>query len=212
MAIDNTDFVDTDSTHRQGSSASGPAPTREELDSRLTGAQQQLAKLRETHEQVEREIAAIEERRRRRAEFAQGLEEMRHELTRAVAILEKAELDARRTAEQVARSLEGIRGASESLEPLNEEAWVAETWEQELSRGLATVDNARMELNSARLKWPQLEGKSPIAAGGTDSPVATIAQLPLSQLCRIGFALTWPLAAVALLAVAAGIAVLVRKG
>ena len=212
MAIDNTDFVDTDSGHRQGSFAGGPAPTREELDSRLTGAQQQLAKLRETHEQVEREIAAIEERRRKRAEFAQGLEEMRHELTRAVTILEKAELDARRTAEQVARSLEGIRGASESLEPLNEEAWVAESWEQELSRGLATVDNARMELNSARLKWPQLEGKSPKEEDGAGSPVATIAQRPLSQLCRMGFALTWPLAAVALLAVAAGVAVLVRKG
>lgn len=190
----------------------GPAPTREELDSRLTGAQQQLAKLRESHEQIEREIAAIEERRRRRAEFAQGLEEMRHELTRAVAILEKSEIDARRMAEQVARSLEGIREASTSLEPLNEEAWVAETWEQELSRGLATIDNARMELNAARLKWPQLEGKTPLEESKADSPVATITQLPLSKLCRIGFALTWPLAAVALLAVAAGIAVLVRKG
>lgn len=212
MAIDNTDFVDTDSSLRKGAPPSGPAPTREELDSRLTGAQQQLAKLRESHEQIEREIAAIEERRRRRAEFAQGLEEMRHELTRAVAILEKSEIDARRTAEQVARSLEGIREASTSLEPLNEEAWVAETWEQELSRGLATVDNARMELNAARLKWPQLEGKTPMEESRADSPVATIAQLPLSKLCRIGFALTWPLAAVALLAVAAGIAVLVRKG
>lgn len=189
----------------------GSAPTREELDSRLTGAQQQLAKLRETHEQVEREIAVIEERRRRRAEFSQGLDEMRHLLTRAVTVLEKSELDARRQAEQLAVSLAGIRNSVESLEPLNEEGWTSESWEQELSRGLAVVENARMELNSARLKWPQLEGKlAEEVESGTRAPVEALAQLPLAKLCRIGFALTWPLAAVALVGIAAAIAVLLR--
>lgn len=212
MAFDNTDFVDTDSARRRAAASAGNAPTREELDSRLTGAQQQLAKLRESHEQIEREIASIEERRRRRAEFSQGIEEMRHQLIRAVALLEKSELDARREAEQLARSLGGIRSAAVSLEPLNEEAWTAENWEQELSRGLAAVESARMELNAARLKWPQLEGKLvssdvPEAQG----PVGALSSLPLTQLCRLGFALTWPLAAVALLALMAGVALLLRR-
>ena len=210
VAFDNTDFVDTDSERRK-TPDTGPAPTREELDSRLTGAQQQLAKLRESHEQIEREIVAIEERRRKRAEFTQGLGEMRHELTRAVTVLEKSELDARRLAEQVARSLEGIRSAAAGIEPLSDESWTADTWEQELSRGLAIVENARMELNAARLKWPQLEGRLAEEEKGHASPVSRLVELPLTQLCRIGFALTWPLAAVALLAVAAAIAVLVRK-
>jgi hypothetical protein len=126
-------------------------------------------------------------------------------------VLEKSELDARRLAEQVARSLEGLRSAAAHIEPLSEESWTAETWEQELSRGLAVVENARMELNSARLKWPQLEGRLAEEDQGTASPVSRLTELPLTQLCRIGFALTWPLAAVALLAVAAAIAVLVRK-
>ena len=49
------------------SGATGRAPTREELDSQLTATQQDLAKLREAQEQLERAKAAIEEMRRRRA-------------------------------------------------------------------------------------------------------------------------------------------------
>ena len=70
MALDGTDFVDTDLRTSGGSSprlatagqsvsaVSGRAPTREELDSQLTATQQDLAKLREAQEQLERAKAA----------------------------------------------------------------------------------------------------------------------------------------------------------
>jgi chromosome segregation ATPase len=211
VALDGTDFVDTDAASRPFPQPVGKAPTREELDARLTGAQQQLTKLRESHEQIEREIAAIEERRRRRAEFSQGLEEVRRELVRGTGLLEKAEMDARRQAEQLARTVEGLNAASKALVPHNESDWTAENWENELTRGLTAVENARMELNSARLKWPQLESKA--VQESSDQPVESIqslAKLPIGDLCRLGFGLTWPVGAVLALFLAAVVAILLK--
>jgi hypothetical protein len=71
MALDGTDFVDTDLRTSGGSSprlatasqsmpgGTGRAPTREELDSQLTATQQDLAKLREAQEQLERALLAL---------------------------------------------------------------------------------------------------------------------------------------------------------
>lgn len=220
MALDETDFVDHDyqvarsgntgpASVPSGAPAGGArkAPTREELDSQLTATQQQLTKLREAQEQLERARAAVEELRRRRAEYQNGRDEMLQHLTRAIGILEKTELDARREAEQASRSLEGLRTAIHSVTTLNDSAWTEENWDAELNKALVTLENARMEWNSARLRWPVLDGKGPegavTAAAGTADSKFGLANLSFGQLCRLGFALTWPLAAVALIAVIA---------
>lgn len=197
VAFEGTDFEDTDYGAAKPVGGTGRAPTREELDAQLTGTQQQLAKLRETQEQLERARASLEEMRRRRAEFSMGLSEMRQQLTRGVGLLEKAELDARRDAEQLARSLSGLRGGLASLEHLGDQAWTDQNWEQELTRALTVIENARLEFNGARLKWALLDGStaaSPVPAAGRPA----LNELPLGQLCRLGLALTWPLAVVAL--------------
>ena len=208
MALDGTDFVDTDLRTTGGSSprlatagqtiasAPGRAPTREELDSQLTATQQDLAKLREAQEQLERAKAAIEEMRRRRAEFQTGREEMLQNLLRGVALLEQAEMNLRRDAVQMGRTLEGLRGALGNVQGLNEQAWTDTTWETELARALAAIENARMEWNQARLAWPVLEGGS--AGPGQSAPAASsaspLAGLSAAQLARLGLAFNWPVA------------------
>lgn len=212
MAFEGTDFEDTDYSKPRPSATPGRAPTREELDSQLTGTQQQLAKLRETQEQLERARIALEEMRRRRAEFSAGLNEMRQQLTRGEGLLQKAELDARREAEQLARTLESLRASLESLEPLSESAWTDENWEQELTRGLTAIENARLEFNGARLKWPILDGRlEPVGSESNAAGPGSLASLSTAQWMRIGFAITWPLALVALIAVIAAVVLILRK-
>lgn len=208
MALDGTDFVDTDlrtpggssprlATAGQSASGSvGRAPTREELDSQLTATQQDLAKLREAQEQLERAKAAIEEMRRRRGEFQTGREEMLQNLLRGVALLEQAEMNLRRDAVQMGRTLDGLRGALTNVQGLNEQTWTDTTWETELARALAAIENARMEWNQARLAWPVLESGS--SAPGQNSPASTavspLAGLSAAQLARLGLAFNWPVA------------------
>lgn len=216
MPYDGTDFEDTDYTAPRAAApapTAGRAPSHEELSGQLTSTEQQLAKLRETQEQLERTRAALEEMRRRRGEFSHGRSEMLQALTRGVGLLEQGELKARRDAEQQAKTLVGLREALANVERLNEQSWTDSTWERELTHALTTIENARLEHNAARLKWPVLDGKTPAeleketVAGG----LASLTELPLGKLGKLGLALTWPIAAVALLALAVFLMVLLRK-
>ena len=151
--------------------------------------------------------------RRRRADFQQGRTELREQLTRGIGLLEKADFDARRDSEQLGRSLEGLRDASNQIESLHEEAWTDSDWNQQLSRALTVIENARMELNSARLKWPVLDSSSAASksAHASASSPSSLADLPFKTLLRLGFALTWPIGAVGLVAVAVFAMVLLRR-
>lgn len=223
--FDQSEFVDSDvlttarpavraTTMSEPTSGSRP-PSREELDSRVSDAQQQLAELKRKQDELERERAGLEEARRRRVEFQTGREEMLHHLSRGLVLLEESELKARRDAEQMARSIVGLRESLAKVQAVNEESWSAETYNVELTRALTAIENARMEWNGARLKWPLLDG----ALSSTSGPAAAsgpakiqghfLGAQSFGELCRIGFAMTWPVAVAVLLG--AALVVLIRR-
>ena len=113
---DASEFVDGDLENRKSPFSAttpaampqaGRAPTREEVNSRVTEAQQKLAELRRAQEDLERERAALEETRRRQMEFQTGRQEIVQHLTRGIGLLEEAEMSTRREAEQMAKTLAG---------------------------------------------------------------------------------------------------------
>jgi len=223
--FDHSDFVDPDSerTQRGGGSpapAVAPAsravgtsgvrpPSRDDLNRQVTEAQQALVELKRQQEELERERTQLEESRRRRAEYDQGRTEMLNHLTRGIGLLGEAEQNARRDAEQLARTLTDLRAAHDKVAVLKEESWTADNYHTELTRALTTLENARMEWNSAQLKWPVLSGKPAGAAGPAGDPAgagggAWLAGRSPVELARLGLALTWP---VALAVLAAGLVV-----
>lgn len=219
--FDESEFIDTDyesskqslgvgalatTTTMSGSSPSQPAsrpPSREEIEAKVTDAHAKLAELKRAQEQLERERAALEEARRRRAEFQNGREEILHHLTRGAAILDESVFAARRDAEQMSKTLGELREALAKVEQLREEAWTQENWNTELTRALTTLENARMEWNSARLKWPVLDGalKAQPEAQPDSIPggLSALQGKSFYELCELGLALTWPVALAALL-------------
>ncbi len=214
--FDDSDFVDRDyqrgqteynghSTHTTtNSGVITRPPSREELDSRVGEAQLKLAELKRAQEELERERSALEEARRRRLEFQTGREEMLQSLARGVALLEQAEFTARRDSEQMGKTLADLREALLQLQNTHEETWNQENWNVELSKALASIENARMEWNSARLKWSLLNGQTAAEESASASPRPAWQTLSFWQLSRVGLALTWPVALVAL----AGVVVL----
>ncbi|MDB6125411.1 MAG: hypothetical protein JWQ71_4404 [Pedosphaera sp.] len=208
--FDATDFVDSDFQAPNKASASqaasmaattGRAPTREEVDSKVGETQQKLAELKRIQEELERERAALEETRRRQIEYQTGRQEMLQNLTRGVGLLEEAEFSARRDAEQMAKSLTDMREALVKVEALHEEGWNKENFSIELTRALTTIENARMEWNAARLKFSVLSGKSPETedqSANRKNPLRAMAELSFGELCKLGLALTWPVALAAL--------------
>ena len=212
---DTTEFVDTDfQTQKSPYGNPGPAgdplraPTREEVDRKVVEAQQKLAELKRAQEGLERERAALEELRRRQNEFQTGRQEMVHSLTRGLGLLEEAEFNARRDAEQMVKTVADFRDTLDKLQAIHDETWNKETFSVELTRALTTLENARMEWNAARLKFPILSGETPanLETETAPTPVASpLANASFGELCKFGLALTWPL----VLAVLAAIGVLV---
>jgi small-conductance mechanosensitive channel len=218
---DATEFIDGDFlAHKTSYSGAPPggaaalrAPTREEVDSKVAEAHNKLAEKKRELEELERERANLEETRRRQMEFQTGRQEMVHNLTRGLGLLQEAEFNARRDAEQMAKALVELRQALSKVEAIHEENWTKESFSVELTRGLTTLENARMEWNSARLKFPVLSG--PLSEEGPSTPAAgasasVFATQSFGQLCRLGLAMTWPLAIVALLTLAALLVLLFR--
>jgi hypothetical protein len=215
---DSTEFVDTDfQTHTSpfAAPAGDPlrAPTRDDVDRKVVEAQQKLAELKRAQDSLERERSALEELRRRQTEFQTGRQEMIHNLTRGLGLLEEAEFNRRRDAEQMVKTIADFRDALAKIEAVHDETWTKENFHIELTRALTAIENARMEWNTARLKLPAL---SPEALKKTEvetAPPATVspfAGMGLGELCKIGFAMTWPLVLVALGALGIFIAILLR--
>ena len=207
---DTTEFVDPDlQAHKSPQSATvtalagamSRAPSREEVDSKVAEAQHKLAELKRAQEELERERSALEEVRRRQMEFQNGRQEIIQDLTRGLGLLQEAEFNARRDAEQMAKALADLGDALKKVQAVQEEAWTKETFSIELTKALTAIENARMEWNSARLKFPLLSGvvAQPAKTEPT-APQSPLAGQSFAELCKLGLAMTWPLAVIALLA------------
>jgi hypothetical protein len=215
---DPTEFVDADllaqkSPYGTPAPASDPlrAPTREDVDRKVVEAQQKLAELKRAQDELERERAALEELRRRQTEFQTGRQEMVHNLTRGLGLLEEAEFNARRDAEQMVKTIGDFRDAVDKIQTIHDETWTKENFSIELTRALTTIENARMEWNAARLKLPVLAGESKENPEAENAPLPAafpLANISFGQLCRFGLAMTWPLVLVAVAALGVLVAIL----
>ncbi len=199
--FDDSDFVERD--FPTSAPAASRPPNRSELDAKVVDAQQKLAELRRTQEELERERATVEESRRRFNEYQTGREELLHELTRGLGLIEETGLAARRDAEQMAKSITGLRDALDKVQALQDSRWSQDNWKVELTRALTTLENARMEWNTARLKWPVLTAPPTTTTGAVSSGNQTNTILPgdlgFWKLCRYGLAFTWPIVLLGLL-------------
>jgi hypothetical protein len=211
--FDASEFIDDDFQAARRSSAAAAAnpfaaasgeraPTREEVDTKVGEMQQKLTELKRAQQELERERSSLEETRRRQLEFTTGRQEMVQHLTRGVGLLAEAEFAARREAEQMAKALEGMRDALIKVQAIQEETWTKDNFNVELTRALTTVENARMEWNASRLKFPVLSTTDTVEAtapSSSEHSIETILQQKsYAELCKFGLALTWPLALAAL--------------
>jgi hypothetical protein len=114
----------------------------------------------------------------------------------------------------MAKSISDLRDALGKVQAINEETWSKDSFNVELTRALTALENARMEWNGARLKFSVLSGQAapPQSGAGATANAAAAVFAPKSflELCKLGFAFTWPLVGVALLALGVLVAILLR--
>ena len=165
--FDPADFVDDDFQARKTQSAAGSASgqparcaTREEVElRRVSDTQQKLIEL----EARPGGVGTRTFRARRKPAGARwnfkpvARQEMIHNLTRGLGLLEEAEFTAQaRDAEQMAKTIADFRDVLTKIEMVREETWTKDNFSVELTRALTAIENGRMEWNTARLKFPVL--------------------------------------------------------
>ncbi len=194
-ALDGPDLLEEDfPTVSHASPKRSRSTDREELDTQSVDLQKRVTDLSRELEEVERERITVEESRRRFANFETGRDEMLQELTRGLGLLEESEHDARRNAEQMSKTIIDIRETLGKVEKLEDIDTNRDDWKVQLTRNLTTLENARMEINSAKLKWPILT-QMPEESEALENKGAASGGAPQSfgQLCLMGLSLTWPL-------------------
>ena len=136
-------------------------------------------------------------------EFQTGRQEMIHNLTRGVGLLEEAEFSARRDAEQMAKALVDLRDALSKIEAVHEEAWTKDNFSIGTDPRLNGAGERPDGMECRAAQVPDTVQPGPGRQRGQPRPPPRrrhplLATQGFGELCRLGLALTWPLAAVAL--------------
>ncbi|MEI8063927.1 MAG: hypothetical protein WCH84_07675 [Verrucomicrobiota bacterium] len=169
------------------------APTHEvDVTTKLDAMREQLQKLRQQQDELERQKGDLEDLRRKQDEYTRGKAEMIDNLTRAVITLEREELQSQRHAELCENTSTAFKDHLERLQSIHDADWSSANVRIELSRALGLIGDSRMEFNRARTK---LECLDP-AAG--QPAVPELAQdgfnwQEVGRYCRLGAAASAPL-------------------
>ncbi len=180
----NTDFFDDDLANRDASrrsaadeeveapGGSGDLPARpisdlnisrmarhrNEVDSQVATAMQELERLKKRQEDLEREKKGLEELRQRQSEYERGKREMIERFHQSLVHLEREEAQAERMAELLSVTRKRFREMLGEIESLREEIWPDDRLRDELSQALVVLDDARLEYNKAMAKIDAVQG------------------------------------------------------
>ena len=183
-----------------------PPVAREELDSNLEQAREQILTLQRKKEELERAKGELEEMRRRHDEFARGRVEIVEALNRGLIVLEHEQVETQRMVDLIARTRQTFKEQLSHVEGLSDAHWNNENLKSELSKALAMIETARMEFNRACLRIDVLQTKSPDDLPQTpldkfSGPTNPLERVGFGQAMRLGFAFSLPLLVVLLVLV-----------
>ena len=146
------------------------AQQRDQVEDNMAHAAQELERLRQRQENLEKEKGALEELRRRQSEYERGKREMMEHLNHSIISLEKDEINAEKLLELVSDSRKRCRTWLADIDSINEEEWPEDHFREELGKALARIEDIRVEYNKALAKI-EASGSEESRAGVSHSPV-----------------------------------------
>ncbi|SDT91197.1 hypothetical protein SAMN05444156_0672 [Verrucomicrobium sp. GAS474] len=149
------------------SSSAGSALSVDDLNLKVQQAEEVLLDLERRREQIERQKRQLEEIRRKQYEFEGGQRESVEQLRRGVVLLDQHEFDLKRECEEVALIRDSFAAHLRQLESILPQNWNPADLEDELTRALATVDQARIAYNQSQVRLEALRRLS--TSGGKNA-------------------------------------------
>ncbi len=199
-------------------SSAVPRTTAVSSENTTVEVDQELVALRQRQKELEDQKNQLEEAERRRTEYHNGRKEMEENLIRGIGILDEELIQARRQLTLIEKTLSSFSESLAKVQRLNHESWSTESYATELTRALTTLENARMEWNSARVKLPSLDPLKQDTASAqgnlkglsASSLLQALESSSWSRIFRLGLLIHWPILAVALFTLLIFIALLLK--
>lgn len=191
-----------------GAASSSPRPVsdlnisrmarqKEQVEDHMAHAAQELERLRQRQENLEKERSALEELRRRQAEYERGKREILEHLNHSIISLEKEELHAENLLQLVAETRNRCRGWLVDIDTINEEDWPEDQFREELAKGLSRIDDIRLEYNKALSKIEALHSEEKKAAlhapAYFEERPGEVTEKSFGDWLKVGFAVSLPL-------------------
>jgi chromosome segregation ATPase len=181
-------------------------PVAETSENTTVEVDQELVALRQRQKELENQKNQLEEAERRRTEYHNGRKEMEENLIRGIGILDEELIQARRQLALIEKTLSSFSENLSKVQRLNHESWTTENYATELTRALTTLENARMEWNSARVKLPSLDPlkQNSTSAQGSlkglsaSSLLQSLESASWSRIFKLGLLIHWPILMIAL--------------
>jgi hypothetical protein len=125
---------------------------KDEVEGQVARAAEELERLRQRQEDLEKEKHALLELRKRQSEYEHGKQELIERLNQHIHTLEKEEVRASQVCELLGATRKQFREMLEELNAISEEDWDDEHFREELAKALAVVEDARVEFNKGMAK------------------------------------------------------------
>ena len=213
--FDSAEFIDRDLEQPESAAERGAArksgPQAGGFDPRDPNRQQEevevyrkrIDELQSEKDKLEKKTLVVEESRRRNLEFRQGRQELMIKLTRGVEILEENHKHREQELKVLDRNISELKERLSIITDLQPSDWSPKEFDNQLTEGLRELENARMEWNRQLTKYPKIlraaltgpeEVILPESVDGTPLERLPLNSHNLKYLCKLGVALTWPLA------------------
>ena len=134
------------------------AKHKQEVDAHVASAMEELEKLRQRQEDLERQKKDLEELRKKQEEYVRGKQEMIDRLNQSLVSLEKEEIQANRVTELLGATRKRFKGMLADIQAVDEEHWSEDQIRDELNKASTLVDDVRMEYNKSIAKIEAVSG------------------------------------------------------
>ena len=181
----------------------GDPLSTEHLDEKVQQAEQQEQVLKRQLETIEKQKREFAELSRRQETLLTGRNDLAEKLTRSLVVIERETMESSKRLELLQSVDASFREHLETIEAINPKLWGESEISAELTRAMASVDDARGEYNRA---FPRVSALPEQGAGAPGSDAGYPADYSAGDgkdfigWLKIGFAFSLPLIVLGLIA------------
>lgn len=179
---------------------------RQELSQGVEGTSNELERLRQRQEDLERQKEALQSLKKKQEDYERGRRDMLEKLERSVVLLKKEEGQASRMVTLFAETHKRFGSLLSELKAIKHETWAPGDFDAELTRALATVDAAQSAYSKGldrvnATNWQRDDVVKSVVSGLQGERPPTGVAHSFWGWVKVGVALTIPLAIGAILVV-----------